>query len=306
MNTIGKILVVLNFVFAVVVGGFLVVDFATRSNWKAEYDNLKRQTEVINADRQTYADMGKDREGKYKEMQLEVEKLKGDLADQEATQKVKLQELEVQLKEAQDKAKDADLNLTKALSDVERLKTSEADLKSLVQQREKAILSLQDDVKKFRTEALANEQLANSLKDRNQQLLEQNQNLGKQLRDALLASTGNAPGAPAPAPGAPGNFNTPPVNKVDQPNPPTTQVKARVEKVDSAGWVQISAGSDQGIAKNNTMEVFRRTPEAKYLGMVRIVDVYPHRAVGRLIVPPGTTTRPQIREGDDVWSWLSR
>ena len=30
MNTVGKILVILNFVFAVVVGAFLVVDFATR------------------------------------------------------------------------------------------------------------------------------------------------------------------------------------------------------------------------------------------------------------------------------------
>ena len=41
MNTIGKILVVLNLVFALVVGGFLVIDFATRTNWKTAYESLK-------------------------------------------------------------------------------------------------------------------------------------------------------------------------------------------------------------------------------------------------------------------------
>ena len=45
MNTIGKILVVLNLVFALLVGGFLVIDFATRSNWKKEYEKL--QSEMV-------------------------------------------------------------------------------------------------------------------------------------------------------------------------------------------------------------------------------------------------------------------
>ena len=46
MNTIGKTLVILNLVFALVVGGFLVIDFATRNNWKTAYEALKREMDV--------------------------------------------------------------------------------------------------------------------------------------------------------------------------------------------------------------------------------------------------------------------
>ncbi len=88
-------------------------------------------------------------------------------------------------------------------------------------------------------------------------------------------------------------------------NPPNTMVKGKIEKVDpkDSSLVQISVGTDHGVNKNNTMEVFRTSPTPKYLGMVRIVDASPHHAVGRLIVPAGLS-RPQLREGDLVWSRL--
>jgi hypothetical protein len=58
MNTVGKILVILNFLFAVIVGAFLVVDFATRSNWQTEYKNLKAQHEVLRVDREVHIQEG--------------------------------------------------------------------------------------------------------------------------------------------------------------------------------------------------------------------------------------------------------
>jgi len=222
-----------------------------------------------------------------------VKVLKDDLAEQATKAKGELLAAEQKVTDAQIKLKDADINLQKLVSDVQRLKTSEATLKGVITEREKSILALQDDVKKFRTEAVANEGLANQLQDRNRELLDQYQKVSAELaRTKAFASTSAGEGTRIEA-----HYN--------DANPPSTMVKGKIEKVDATDntLVTISVGTDQGVNKNNTMEVFRTAPAPKYLGMVRIVDATPHRSVGRLIVPPGVS-RPQLKEGDLVWSRL--
>jgi hypothetical protein len=297
MNTVGKILVILNFLFAVVVGAFLVVDFATRTNWKTAYDELRRQTEVIKSDREQYISAANEDTNEVKRLSGEVEKLKGQLSDTETAAKAAEQNLTVQLEEATKKAKDADLTVQKALSDVERLKVVESDLKKVIKDREQAVIALQDDVKRYRNEALANEQLAKALADRNQELLTQVQDMSTKINKMLAGGGGTG-----------GTSDTGIFAKNGQePNPPGTLVKGKIEKVEPSGdLVQISLGTDHGVNKNNTLEVFRTAPTAKYLGMVRIVEAYHNRSVGRLIVPQGTTARPQLKEGDQVWSWLTK
>lgn len=293
MNTVGKILVILNFLFAVIVGAFLVVDFATRTSWKTEYDKLKSQLTVLNAERQQYAEGEFKQRGNTKLQTMEVEKLRDELADQAAKARAELSLAEQKVNDAQMKAKDADFNLQKVVSDVARLKTSEATLKGVITEREKSILDLQEQVKKYRTEAVANEALANQLQDRNKELLDQLQKVSVELarRKAFTSTTGDD------GPRIEAHYN--------DANPPSTMVKAKIERVDPKDntLVQISAGTDLGVNKNNTMEVFRTSPSPKYLGMVRIVDASPHHSVGRLIVPAGVS-RPQLQEGDLVWSRL--
>src|SRR5580658_80397 len=51
MNTLGKILVVLNFVFAIIVGVLLVFDFAARNKWKDAYEALKKEGGVVASSR---------------------------------------------------------------------------------------------------------------------------------------------------------------------------------------------------------------------------------------------------------------
>jgi hypothetical protein len=183
----------------------------------------------------------------------------------------------------------ADTKLRKVLSDLEALKVAEFDLKKIVKDREQTIVLLQDDVNKFRTKAIASEQTANAFRDRNEQLLKEVQELGQKLAVALAG-----PGS--------GGLST--VKNANEPNPPSTFVKGKIEKVDASGLVQVSLGTDQGVQKNHTLEVFRTQPEPKYLGMIRIVDANFNSSVGRLIVPAGTTVRPQLREGDNAWSKL--
>jgi hypothetical protein len=84
---------------------------------------------------------------------------------------------------------------------------------------------------------------------------------------------------------------------------PTAEVNGKIEKFDG-DLVQINVGADAGLAKNHTLEVYRLTPEAKYLGMIRIVEVGAKSSVGRL-VPAGNTARPELRVGDLVASRLN-
>jgi hypothetical protein len=64
-------------------------------------------------------------------------------------------------------------------------------------------------------------------------------------------------------------------------NPPAQDVEGVVKKIDQTGLVTISIGSDAGLAKGHTLEIYRLNP-AKYLGTVRILEVNPSESVGRL------------------------
>src|SRR5438552_12158646 len=49
MNTVGKVLVILNLVFALATGGFLAVDLVYRTNWRTHAEGCQRELEVARA-----------------------------------------------------------------------------------------------------------------------------------------------------------------------------------------------------------------------------------------------------------------
>jgi len=296
MNTIGKVLVIFVFLFAILVCVLSVVDFATRTKWKTAYEDLKREHDVVVTSRDVKSQTGESVFATNKALQTEVDKLKLSIADTENTARLKEAELQVKINDQENLAKTADILRTKALADVERYKELEKDLNKTIAEREKQVLIVQKQSEKYRGDAIANETLAKTLQTRNEQLLEEITQLNYQLAKAK-SGVGVA--------GAEGSLST---KFGEGPNPPSTMVKGQIEKVhgDDKTLVQISLGSDHGVAKNNTLEVFRTRPEAKYLGMVRIIDVQPRTSVGRLIVPAGSTARPQLVAGDQVWSYLSK
>lgn len=89
----------------------------------------------------------------------------------------------------------------------------------------------------------------------------------------------------------------------DASNPPPGEVEGLVKQVDAgSGLVTITVGSDAGLAKGHTLQVYRLQPAPKYLGRVRVLDVKPQEAV---VKPDGKVTEP-IRPGDRVASKLQR
>jgi hypothetical protein len=80
---------------------------------------------------------------------------------------------------------------------------------------------------------------------------------------------------------------------------PPEDVEGTVKKIDEkSGLIVISIGSDAGLKKGHTLEVFRLKPEAKYLGQVRIVDVAATESVAQPVGKPAGT----IQVGDSAAS----
>ena len=112
---------------------------------------------------------------------------------------------------------------------------------------------------------------------------EQNARLEKQLQEmakdmARMRSNGSS-GATARAGGK---------------NPPPDNVEGLVMNTDSSGLMTLSIGSDAGLTKGHTLELFRLNPSApsqsRYLGTVRILEAENKQSVaqpiGRLTATP--------------------
>jgi hypothetical protein len=80
-------------------------------------------------------------------------------------------------------------------------------------------------------------------------------------------------------------------------NPPAENVEGLVNKVDpQSGLVTISIGSDAGLAKGHTLEVYRLKPQPKYLGTLRVMEVTPHQAIAQ----PVGRMQAKVEAGDRV------
>ncbi|HMF17580.1 MAG TPA: hypothetical protein VKE98_10260 [Gemmataceae bacterium] len=292
MNVVGKILVVLILVFALVTGGFLLVDYNTRTNWKKAYDELKREMQVTGVNSQTMADQYVGRINELKNLQTKLDKAQQDRNEDKIRFEVEFADKAMKIEELDGKAKNAVLAAKTAHAGVARLMEENKGLAASIATREKTILRIEEDNRNLRAQAIANENLSKAFQVRNESLLEQVKDLQTKL--AKLES-GKSGGGLADLPTDP-----------NRPNPPSVYVKGQIEKVDGKdGLVEISIGSDQGLKKYNTLEVYRLSPKAEYLGTLRVVEVYNHKAVGRLIRNTFTTRSP-VRMGDQVASSLER
>lgn len=83
-------------------------------------------------------------------------------------------------------------------------------------------------------------------------------------------------------------------------NPPKGRVEGLIRKVDASSLMTISIGSDAGLTKGHTLDVYRLGPTPRYLGTIRLIEVTPTQAVGQ---PVGRMTSPP-RAGDKVTSKL--
>ncbi len=85
---------------------------------------------------------------------------------------------------------------------------------------------------------------------------------------------------------------------------PPVNTNGAIDKVMEKGTVvRINIGSNAGLKVGHTLEVFRKMPAPKDLGMIRIVEVTATSAVGQL-VPKAGAAPVELKVGDEVASQI--
>jgi hypothetical protein len=87
-----------------------------------------------------------------------------------------------------------------------------------------------------------------------------------------------------------------PAKKDDTPKTKAAKADGVVSKV-NGDLVEISIGSENGVEKNHTFDLFR-LGEKRWLGRIRVIEVMPTRAVGKLL--PSALADVSVRAGDQV------
>lgn len=88
---------------------------------------------------------------------------------------------------------------------------------------------------------------------------------------------------------------------MSKPQPPPVDVQGVVTAVTSDGaYISINKGSDHGLAKSQTLEVYRLSPKPEWVARIRIMQVSNHEAVGMIIQPQNR--KPTVLKGDQVGS----
>jgi hypothetical protein len=276
MTTVGKILVFLNLIFSLVVGGFVAFAYVARTNWVAEFKKLEAANQVLTADARTY--------------QSELQK-----ATQDADARVAKKDAE--LKSAQQDLDAANRVVAQVRDELGKMNSRnqhETALSTIsnteVQKRQEDVSQLRDTLRKERDTNNALSKVNAELKDQatvaqieRRSVQDQNNRLEKQVqqmaRDMARQRANGGASTMARAGGK---------------NPPSENVEGLVKNTDSSGLMTLTIGSDAGLSKGHTLELFRLNPtspsQSKYLGTVRILEAEAHQAVaqpvGRLLSPP--------------------
>lgn len=287
MTIVGKILVFVNLIFSLIVGGLVMMVYTTRTNWEDAYNKLNTQYKAVEADRTqtledlktTKNDLINQRDAALK-AKTDAEKTAADLRT-EVTEKAKA----IAALEAKER--------NKLVEDKSILTASEARNKQVAQLNAMNAELREEVLREIREK---NEERANRIKadieKRTFQArsLELETQVKDMARELIKAKSG------------PGGFV---VRKTGDENPPPDNVEGRIKEVDTEdNLVRLSIGSDAGLEKGHTLKVFRLDPipeKSRYLGTIEILVVRPHEAVGR----PTSRIAVSLKPGDRVASRLT-
>jgi hypothetical protein len=305
MTTFGKILAVFCLLFSLGVGALLILFHVTSTPWRVAVNKWQVAAELAQADVQAYKS---ENDGLLKEknaLTVELQKMAAAKpADNLAVQVSKLRD-EIAVKDQQVKSLTASNDALEKSLIAANKKNAEYDaiikahqvadkqtlddknrLKTLLQEEVKANTDLRIAANKAREDKVAAEIRATALEETNKQLTERAQDLVKEnARLAKQLQTGST--------GLTGVTTL----SLSAPNPPAFAIDLKVLGADD-GLVEISGGSDAGLQKGHTLDVFRLSPKSQYLCMIRLITVEPHKSVGQIV---GKPVMP-VQRGDNVAS----
>lgn len=277
MNLIGKILVVLNFVAAVSFMMLALAVHATHVNWRSEVTRTPDQAAQENKDIGLQEQLAQ-ADARLKAAQAESDRLQLALSQENQELQQQIAKLDSFLNKTVtelEKLQDEELKLRTDTSEaVKKMETAQLQ-HTAIQQELKDLRTLNQNTQKDRdvqfdialklTNQLAQQTFDYQLrKTRNEQLMAQIRDLRLVIQDAGLRLK---PG--------------------DKPT-----VEGIVLASADNGLIEISLGSDDGLVKGDTLEVYRAgsaNGASQYLGRVRIVKLDSFKAVAQVV--------PELRQG---------
>jgi hypothetical protein len=271
MNLFGKILVALNLVMSLVFMGFAIAVYSTHQNWR---DQITTPGTGLNSRVEAALKINHELTDHIKYLTAEINQERRLRDSRLALLETEKKTFDAKIKDATDAvaAITADKNATtaaiEALTTDVRTKTAQNDaLQEAIKEEKfqkdenyKKILLLTDELGKYGAEVA-------KLKAAQSEIITENAKF-----KAVLAAHNIDPNAPL--------ASTPP--KVD----------GYVKEAQNE-YVVISLGSDDGLTRGHTLEVFRPGPTAnasKYLGRIEITETHADVSVGKVI--------PQFRRGN--------
>ena len=282
MTFVGKILVIVIMAFALLFLGLSTVVFTTHTNWKEavdkkwkpDLDKLKTQSNELGTQLATAKDELKKAEDLQKQQNAKSEDLIAKRDDEVKTRQNEARALQQQVEVAQQAAKtaldEAELNRKEA----ERLREQKSAIDKVANDFKLQQIELNDKIRELERQNKTLDDNAKDLRDkaaRFSTLLR---------RNGLSDDITNIKGTETPPP-----------------------VEGEVAKVDATNRrIEITIGSDDGLAVDHELYLFRTKPQPEYLGRVRIVSVDPDQAVAKVI--GNTVQGKKIKEGDSVSSTL--
>ncbi|MFL5244572.1 MAG: hypothetical protein ACJ8FY_20930 [Gemmataceae bacterium] len=282
MTVLGKTLVFFNLVFSIITGALVLMVFSARTNWQVAAKKFESELQVAQASVQAYQKEANDASsaaaGRVEVVAKELKAAQDQLAQAVARQKADDDKFQ---KEVQ-KVAQAEATINSITTDRDR---SAEEVKILAKQKDgmqKRINELVKETSNLHDARVSADIEAKSFKTRNEQLVNNLKTMEKTIQELRIKG------------GSGGRDTT-----VASENPPPENVEGLVKKVDAtSGLITLSIGSDSGLAKGHTLEVYRLEPSAKYLAKVRIMEVWPHAAVAKPVSRPLGT----IQEGDHAAS----
>ena len=292
MNLVGKIFVVLIFVMAVLWMGFSVAVYATHKNWREVVENPEaKEGKPLGLKPQL------ERQKEHnEELKNQVDKLTRELDAQKAARRQALNKLEAEKRNLEDQRDRQDAQLATAveaqndaLAELKRTQEKEASLRLEIAGGTAPdgtqVVGLREEIR----QAQADRDQAVDVLAKQTEQLHQARNEVQSLRERLATLTEDYGKAKEVL----DKHGLKPEPALYEPIPP--DVEGKVVEVGTAGLIEISIGSDDGLRKGHVLHVVRQGGGVNnYVGRVEVTQTEPDKAVCKIL--PEFLQRPIERE----------
>jgi hypothetical protein len=284
MTVFGKVLVFVNLAFSLAVAFLITLSYAKRTEWHKRFDEAQTKLTAAETQRDQY------QAEKIAAVDLankEIMTLRGNLdtcMKDKGTLNAAITDLRNQIAKKDDTINKHGLSNTGQLNEVQRLGQQAESLQKLLADATKRLDDQAKMVEDFRQRAVKAEIDNKSLIARNNELLNVVEEKEKELIRQKTLPGGTVATTSLAA------------------NPPPGDVSGRVKNYDpTSGLLTLTIGSDAGILKGHTLYVYRLEPNGQYVGQVRILEVRPNEAVGKMVSKP----RVPVQVNDKVANKIS-